>query len=485
MLQPVAKREPKPYPAPLEKNALGQYMTPSNIALFMASLFSRKEGPLHLLDPGAGQGALISAFLKKWKEGFFSFQPGSIEAIEFDNLLLPSLREHIENQKEFLPVSINIRNTDFIEQAAYRILHHERPYTHAILNPPYRKINSNSRHRLLLRDVGIETVNLYSAFVALSVAMLTAGGQIVAILPRSFCNGPYFKPFRGFILRHASIGHIHLFATRNKAFKADKVLQENVIMMLERGTPQGAVTVSTSTDDSLDDFSANSYPFTKIVYPDDPESFFHIPANGKDTLAYPDALGHTLADVGLEVSTGPVVDFRVKEFLRDMPEAGDVPLLYSAHFNGHVRWPIKGFRKPNAIACRPETMKWLYPSGFYVTVRRLSFKEEKRRIVASIVDPARFPGMDWLGFENHLNIFHCRKKGISENIARGLTVYLNSSFIDSMLRRFNGHTQVNATDLRSLRYPTQEMLEALGQWAQAQNELTPSSIDRILENMLK
>src|SRR5205823_1149834 len=29
-------------------------------------------------------------------------------------------------------------------------------------------------------------------------------------------------------------------------------------------------------------------------------------------------------------------------------------------------------------------------------------------------------------------------------------------------RQFNGHTQVNATDLRSLRYPTAEQLEQLG-----------------------
>jgi len=33
-------------------------------------------------------------------------------------------------------------------------------FSHAILNPPYKKINSNSEHRLILRRMGIETVNL-------------------------------------------------------------------------------------------------------------------------------------------------------------------------------------------------------------------------------------------------------------------------------------------------------------------------------------
>jgi hypothetical protein len=102
-----------------------------------------------------------------------------------------------------------------------------RNFTHAILNPPYKKIGSNSRYRLLLRQVGIETVNLYSAFVALAVAQAAPGAQIVAIIPRSFCNGPYYRPFRSFILERATIRHMHLFESRSKAFKDDAVLQEN------------------------------------------------------------------------------------------------------------------------------------------------------------------------------------------------------------------------------------------------------------------
>ena len=47
-----------------------------------------------------------------------------------------------------------------------------RRYTHAILNPPYKKLNSDSVHRALIRKVGIETVNLYTAFVALSALLM-------------------------------------------------------------------------------------------------------------------------------------------------------------------------------------------------------------------------------------------------------------------------------------------------------------------------
>jgi adenine-specific DNA-methyltransferase len=89
-------------------------------------------------------------------------------------------------------------------------------YQEALIDYPFKKIGSNSRYRLLLRQAGIETVNLYSAFVALALAMIETGGQIVAIIPRSFCNGPYYRPFRDFVLERAAIRHMHLFDSRSK-----------------------------------------------------------------------------------------------------------------------------------------------------------------------------------------------------------------------------------------------------------------------------
>ena len=47
-------------------------------------------------------------------------------------------------------------------------------------------------------------------------------------------------------------------------------------------------------------------------------------------------------------------------------------------------------------------------------------------------------------------------------VARGLAAFLNSSVVDLFFRQFSGHTQVNATDLRSLTYPTTGQLESLG-----------------------
>ena len=88
-----------------------------------------------------------------------------------------------------------------------------------------------------------------------------------------------------------------------------------------------------------------------------------------------------------------------------------------------------------------------------------------------------------LGLENHLNVFHRRRKGIPENLARGLSVFLNSTQVDEQFRRFSGHTQVNATDLRLLKYPSRDALTGLGVWAKTQGELTQDGIDQKIESL--
>ncbi|MBS3932960.1 MAG: Eco57I restriction-modification methylase domain-containing protein [Truepera sp.] len=475
-----------------KKSQLGQFLTPQRIAVFMASLFSDKGGHCRLLDAGAGIGSLSAAFLERWDSGNLPFNSVDLVAFEIDPALHPHLWQTFRQYSFRDNLRVQIRGDDFIHASVGSLTgdlfsHSILQYTHAILNPPYKKLNSFSAHRLALRRVGIETVNLYSAFVALALAQMVPGGQIVAIIPRSFCNGPYYRPFRDFVLERAAIRHIHLFESRSKAFKDDDVLQENIIILLECGGRQGSVTVSTSSDDTFSDLVQHEHPFERIVLPDDPERFIHVPTSPEqNAIELSPAIRYTLVDLGIKVSTGPVVDFRLRRHLRNMPEPGTVPLLYPGHFISQAAtWPIEGMRKPNAILCNAGTEKWLYPTGFYCVVRRFSSKEEKRRIVASVVDPRTFGDAPMLGFENHLNVFHDDKRGLPEPLARGLAVFLNTTAVDEYFRRFNGHTQVNATDLRLMKYPSRDTLIQLGMWAMRQVALTQEQIDAKLGILIK
>jgi hypothetical protein len=462
-------------------------MTPSPVARFMASLFPPVTlQKCRLLDAGAGVGALSCAFLDRWASGDgVDFREVEVDAYEIDDALRGHLEKTLASYTGRLPVTSKILQGDFIWEAAREILRGSKSYTHAILNPPYKKINSASQHRLILRRTGIETVNLYTAFVALSVAMMQPGGQLVAIIPRSFCNGPYYRPFRDYLLARAALRHMHLFGSRDKAFKDDDVLQENIIIRVERSGTQGNVTVSTSTDETFSDLCAYEHPFERIVFPDDSERFIHVPTSLKrNTIELSSAIRFSLSDLGIGVSTGPVVDFRLEEHIQQKPDTGTVPLLYPGHFVGHaVQWPKDDMKRGNAIKLNADTKKWLYPNGFYTVARRFSAKEERRRIVASVVDPQAFPNVTMLGFENHLNVFHEAKRGLPAEVAHGLAAFLNTTAVDEQFRRFNGHTQVNATDLRLMKYPSRSALIALGQWARGQRDLTQSVLDEQMKKL--
>jgi len=466
------------------KSAMGQFMTPASVAAFMAGLFEPRSGDMRLLDAGAGLGALTCAVLDRWKAGELGTGQMTVQAHEMDDRLRAHLEATLGTYVSQDRVQVRVKAGDYLSQAADEIEHGKVFFTHAILNPPYKKINTDSDARAQARRAGLETVNLYSAFVGLALAQLSDGGQLVAIIPRSFCNGPYYKPFRRFVLQRAALRHIHLFDSRTEAFKDDEVLQENVILLLERGATQGDVRISHSKDDSFSDTREQDYPFASIVKPNDVECFIHVPGSQDDALDASAQVDTALQDLGIAVSTGPVVDFRAKEHLRKDPTPTSVPLLYAQHFDHHrTIWPIEG-KKPNAIERNEKTDRDLWPCGAYVVVRRFSSKEERRRVVASMVRPEALGNPEKIGFENHLNVYHQGKSGLPEDLAWGLFVYLNSTVLDDHLRRFSGHTQVNATDLKNISYPSKAQLEQLGKWARVQTTLAQNEIDQRIGDML-
>ncbi|WP_030780455.1 Eco57I restriction-modification methylase domain-containing protein [Streptomyces sp. NRRL S-920] len=457
---------------------LGQYFTPAPAAEFIASL-ARLEAAdtIRILDPGAGAGSLTASLVMRILHDL----PGtriSVTACEVDPQLHGTLAATLEDcvttsRAAGSRLEVNLVRDDFIAWATEddELAREARgQFDLVIMNPPYRKLAANSRERRVVAAVCTETSNLYSAFMALGVHLLAPGGQLIAITPRSFANGPYFRPFRRYFLDHMHIDHVHVFEARNKVFADTYVLQENVIFSATRtdSRHRGPVTVSSSQSFSSE-IRSRTVCYEEMVHPADPEHFIHISADEEDVeLAAAHAnLPATLSEINCQVSTGRVVDFRSKEHLRPDPAEGAVPLIYPLHMReGGICWPVPGAKKNNAIMLNGATEKMTFPAGYYVVVKRLSSKEEKRRVVASVFDPDETP-CERIGFENHVNVFHDGGEGITKEVARGLCLWLNSTLLDRFIRRFSGHTQVNATDLRNLRYPSKSQLSAIGRdWSQ-------------------
>lgn len=467
------------------KESFGQYFTPYSIARFMASLFPVTEKEIRLLDPGAGIGTLACSFMERVEKEGWNIPDIHICAYDIDRNVYATLDKNISTSSSIFHKSdYKIFSEDFLEKTSFEYTWNiNERYTHVIMNPPYKKILTNSRERQSSRAFGLETVNLYSAFMGAAISLTEDGGYIVSIIPRSFCNGVYYKPFREFILRHCAIKHIHLFESRNKAFKDESVLQENVIIMLQKNEMQGNVKISYCNDDSFVGLSEFEVPFHSILRNNDSEKYFNIPTKQQfcnENLTF----YSNLKDLGIRVSTGPIVDFRMKNLLCKEPNEKTAPLIYPVHLKNHrLAWPQES-KKPNAILISDEVNKGLFPNGFYVLVKRFSTKEEKKRIVASLITPEDFT-VHGITFENHLNVFHANKSSLSENIAYGLICWLNSTYIDEKFRLFSGHTQVNATDLRNLPYPSIKKLEELGQELQTHEKWNQSLFDKISKGAIE
>ena len=455
------------------RNKLGQFMTPAPIASFMAGLFGPLPSNIRLLDAGAGLGSLTAAFVHEVCSHSNKHRSIDVTAFEVD----PRLAGHLEGtlaacaaecQRAGVAFASRIISDDFILHAVEPLIASNAKaevYNCAILNPPYAKLNTGSAWRRALRQLSIETSNLYTAFIGVALHQLEASGQLVAITPRSFCNGSYFEPFRRLLLDTSAIEHIHVYKSRKKAFQDDDVLQENIIYRLTKAKAQPSeVRISSSPGPAAADVVTRSVPFREVVQPNDHHHFIRLPTSEQesDLTQSVMALPATLRDLDITVSTGRVVDFRAKNHLRKLPEDGTIPLIYPAHFHrGFVVWPKPESRKPNALLLDEYTVDQVVPRGTYVLTKRFTSKEERRRIVAVIYDPARIEA-EFVGFENHLNYFHYKGGGLDPDLARGLAVFLNSTAVDQFFRLFSGHTQVNATDLRNLHYPSAAQLMDIG-----------------------
>ncbi|MGU3434342.1 Eco57I restriction-modification methylase domain-containing protein [Actinomycetes bacterium M1A6_2h] len=437
-----------------QQSSRGQYFTPAAAARLIAQLPRLPRGnSMRVLDPGAGSGILTAALAQR----VHAERPDMrlhVVAVENDEALHPALTETLSEVAETTGASFEIVNDDFLVWS----LTEPESFDLVIQNPPYAKLRSGSPEQTRLRRAGVTVPNIYAAFMALGAELLKPGGQQVAITPRSWMNGTYYATFRRHYVEAMGIDAIHTFESRSTIFRDTGVLQESVIVSATAGEHPSHVKIYTSHGHQ-DEATVRTAQYEEIVTPD----FIHIPASDEDAQAVAWMTRHatmTLAELGLTVSTGRVVDFRARELLHTTPMPGCVPMVSAPHVRGGSCTHPAGSKKPEWFHADPITSaKLLVPAGTYVLIKRFSSKEERRRVVASVWS-SETPA----AFDNKLNFIHTAGQGIDNVLARGLERFLNSTQLDRYFRVFSGHTQVNATDLRQMRFPTRDQLRLLARY---------------------
>jgi len=443
-----------------KRSALSQHLTPPETAKLAASMFSDLEADqqfIRCLDLGAGTGMLSVALYDRY-DGHI----GQIDAVEMDE----ALATIYEAEMASVGVPHDLILGDALVDAPDRL------YDRVILNPPYKKMAAGDVRQ---RNLPCRSANLYSAFIAVGLSRLAEGGELVAIVPRSWMNGDYFTSFRRYALSFFSLDAIHIYESRTEVFSDTKVLQETMLVRFSNRRQSKCVKVTQSIGKSdvitMSEHAADALidPLTYVV---------RIAPEGAD------GPGETISSSGLCPSTGKVVDFRSKERIyNDKPDSDAIyPLLYAGNFSSGEMTHPRDFGKPQWYRADDEkSMQQLMQPGSYVVVKRFTSKEEKRRVAAfplTLETP--------ITLENHLNFIHegTSRKVVplrSAELSRGLALWLNTTFVDEWFRNVSGSTQVNAGDIRAMPCPPLDQLEDIGMcWKPG---MTQAEVDEVCESV--
>lgn len=454
-----------------ERKARGHFGTPNPIAQFMAGIIADlPTGTVRILDPGAGVGTLSAAFCQRTLK---EQSPRSLyfELWENDPKVIPILEKTMSHCQQSLrdaghELDFVINIDDFILANTQRTLFKSGPepsFNLAILNPPYFKLRKESQQAQAMEHVVHGQPNIYALFMAVAAELLLPQGGMVAITPRSYFNGPYFKRFRKWFFDRMAVRQIHVFESRLEAFKDDAVLQENVIMYAEKGGNRNDIILTSSFGRDLAAVDQSSAPYDKIIDNSSGDHIVRVTTSliEHEIVAAMDALPSRFRSLGFEISTGPVVTFRATEFLRNERADDTAPLLWMHNVRPFItQFPTK-HGKPTHIEVSKSSKKLLVPAKTYILLKRFTAKEEQRRLVAGIMTAADSYS-EWVGLENHLNYVYRKDSELAEAEAYGLATFFNSTLVDRYFRAISGNTQVNAAEIRRMRVPDEQTLWQIG-----------------------
>ena len=483
------------------KKTNGQFFTPVEIAGLMGTFAEYSESSLRILDPGCGTAILTCALIESLVESNRKLKEIELIVYETDIALIPYTKESLDYLRNWLSknsieFTSTIHTNDFILENADCLTDNGNlfsqtiePFDIIVSNPPYFKLPIDDKRAIAAKAVVNGHPNIYAIFMAISARLLKENGQLIFITPRSYASGSYFKLFREYFFKIIEIDKVHLFVSRKDTFNRDKVLQETVIIKgtrKEKTNPKHNVNVYSSH--GLKDIDApiiKSFAQEELIDLYSNEKILYLPTSDSDEaiLNIFKNWNGNLNKYNIQISTGPVVAFRSKDYIDDTYQNGTVflaPLFWLHNVKQmSLEWPIPKPDKGQYVRIQDESKAILIPNKNYVLLRRFSAKDDKSRLVAAPYF-CNFIDAEYIGVENKVNYIYRPKGHLERNEVVGLCALLNSSIFDSYFRIFNGNVNVSATELREIPLPELEEIKKVGDEIILTNDFTPSRANRIV-----
>lgn len=425
----------------------GQFFTPASIAKFMAMRASFVAEHLAILEPGAGNGILTAAVVKRCiDEGlcnsFF------IKFVENDREILPVLKESVRVIREYVllhqgRIDISISTDNYLTSEE------NQHYDVVICNPPYKKIRKDSQESKSMAEYVHGQPNLYGLFMCKAMEHLKDGGRFVFITPRSWTSGEYYRLVRKYLLRGINVTDLLLFENRDNIFEGEDVLQETLITVGIKNAPQAQYIYVYTADVDLQLSLIQMEVPAQLIKDVGADSYLLLPQNEEDlqVIYRMSQITDTFESLGYCFKTGPVVEFRNKEAISSEQKAGYIPMYRASHIvKGKCVFPAD---TEKAQYVDVDAKKLLISNRNTVFIRRLSAKEENRRLQSCVYYQS--DGSEHISVENHVN-YLTRSDGspLSVDEVDWINGLLMSEDYDTYYRIINGSTQVNAGEINKL-----------------------------------
>lgn len=483
------------------KKKNGQFFTPVEIAGLMASYSEFDGDSIRILDPGCGSGVLSCALIERIVNTSKTLRTIELVAYETDSELIPMSQQALDYLEKWgKQQGINIKtklhakdfilqNSDCFKETVDLFYKPVEKFDIVISNPPYFKLSIDDKRAIAAKVVVSGHPNIYAIFMALSAKLLKENGELIFITPRSYAAGRYFKTFREYFFKLIDLDNVHLFVSRKDTFSRDKVLQETVIIKgTKRFKPEPKVTISSSS--GLKDLKTplvKTFPKKDIIDLNSNNKILYLPTTNYDEAVLEIFKNWTgnLAKYNIKISTGPVVAFRARDYLRENFENRTMqlaPLFWLHNVKQMIlKWPIEKPKKEQYINIEEKAMPLLIPNKNYILLRRFSSKDDKNRLIAAPYF-CNFIKTDFIGVENKVNYIYRPKGHLERNEVVGLCALLNSSLFDAYFRIFNGNVNVSATELRAMSLPPLDIIQEIGDTIILSNDFAVENTKRIVND---
>lgn len=492
------------------KKINGQFFTPTPIARLLASFCDLSKTRIKVLDPGCGTAILSCALIEHLVAVQNEIEQIELIVYETDLELIPYSQMALDYLKEWLlnkgiQFNYTLHCTDFVLENATVLKENRLPslfeetksvdknFDIIISNPPYFKLSKDDKRVIASQELVSGQPNIYSFFMGIASKLLSENGELVFITPRSFASGNYFKAFRELFFNTVQIEKIHLFNSRKDTFNRDSVLQETVVIkaIREEIDPNKKVLVSSSAGiKDIFEPSIKHFNSSKLIDLNSKEKILHLPTSDKEEsiLSLVSSWENVLTDFNIKISTGPVVSFRVLDFIQNNYENGTVflaPLFWLHNVNKMIlEWPKQLKEKGQFIRIENGSKSLLIPNKNYILLRRFSTKDDKSRLIAAPYF-CNYVKSDYIGVENKVNYIYRKDGYLDRDEVVGLCALLNSELFDTYFQIFNGNVNVSATELREMRFPPLNNIKEIGNKIILSNDYSMNNVNSIVNELFE